>query len=95
MFSHYIRLNSVLDKEALQRATSVYLVDRTVPMLPEKLSNGICSLTPESDKLCFSAVFIMNEEAHIRDRWFGKTIIHSNRRFAYEEAARNSGRQGG
>lgn len=84
--SHYIQPNSVLDKEALQRATSVYLVDRTVPMLPEKLSNGICSLTPESDKLCFSAVFTMNEQAHIRNHWFGKTIIHSNRRFAYEEA---------
>ncbi|MCY7410734.1 MAG: ribonuclease R, partial [Chitinophagales bacterium] len=84
--SHYIRPDSILDKEALIRATSVYLVDRTVPMLPEKLSNGICSLTPESDKLCFSAVFEMNEVAEIRDRWFGKTIIHSNRRFAYESA---------
>ncbi len=84
--SHYIQPDSVLDKEALQRATSVYLVDRTVPMLPEKLSNGICSLTPESDKLCYSAVFEMNEEGDIRNRWFGRTIIHSNRRFAYEQA---------
>ncbi|MEO5675345.1 MAG: ribonuclease R [Chitinophagales bacterium] len=84
--SHYIQPDSVLDKEALQRATSVYLVDRTVPMLPEKLSNGICSLTPESDKLCYSAVFEMNEEGDIRKRWFGRTIIHSNRRFAYEQA---------
>ncbi|HYV95132.1 MAG TPA: ribonuclease R [Chitinophagales bacterium] len=84
--SHYIRPNAVLDKEALQRGTSVYLVDRTVPMLPEKLSNGICSLTPESDKLCFAAVFVMNENAEIKNRWFGKTIIHSNKRFAYEDA---------
>lgn len=84
--SHYIQPHSLLDKEALQRATSVYLVDRTVAMLPEKLSNGICSLTPENDKLCFSGVFIMNDQAQIKNRWFGKTIIHSNRRFAYEEA---------
>nr|MBA2407435.1 ribonuclease R [Chitinophagales bacterium] len=84
--THYIKPNSVLDKEALMRATSVYLVDRCVPMLPEKLSNGICSLTPENDKLCFSVVFIINGEGQIKNEWFGKTIIHSHRRFSYEEA---------
>jgi ribonuclease R len=84
--SHYILPGSPLDREAYARATSVYLVDRCVPMLPEKLSNGICSLTPESDKLCFSAVFVMNKDAEISKRWFGKTVIHSKRRFTYEEA---------
>jgi len=84
--SHYIKPNSPLDREAYLRATSVYLVDRCVPMLPEKLSNGICSLSPESDKLCFSAVFVMNKNGEIKNRWFGKTIIHSNRRLTYEEA---------
>jgi ribonuclease R len=84
--THYIKPNSALDKEALIRATSVYLVDRCVPMLPEKLSNGICSLTPENDKLCFSVVFLLNDEGQIKNEWFGKTIIHSQRRFSYEEA---------
>ncbi len=84
--SHYVQPNSALDKEALLRTTSVYLVDRAVPMLPEKLSNGICSLTPESDKLCFSAVFIINNKGVVKSEWFGKTIIHSQRRFSYEEA---------
>ena len=83
--SHYIAPDSALDKEALDRATSVYLVDRVIPMLPERLSNGLCSLRPNEDKLCFSAVFIMNEDAHIVNEWYGKTIIHSNRRFTYEE----------
>jgi ribonuclease R len=83
--SHYIAPDSALDKEALDRATSVYLVDRVIPMLPERLSNGLCSLRPNEDKLCFSAVFIMNEDAHITSEWYGKTIIHSNRRFTYEE----------
>ncbi len=83
--SHYIIPDSALDKEALDRATSVYLVDRVIPMLPERLSNGLCSLRPKEDKLCFSAVFEMNEEAHIITEWYGKTIIHSNRRFTYEE----------
>ena len=83
--SHYIIPDSALDKEALDRATSVYLVDRVIPMLPERLSNGLCSLRPHEDKLCFSAVFEMNEEAHIITEWYGKTIIHSNRRFTYEE----------
>jgi ribonuclease R len=83
--SHYIAPDSALDKEALDRATSVYLVDRVIPMLPERLSNGLCSLRPNEDKLCFSAVFIMDEDAQITNEWYGKTIIHSNRRFTYEE----------
>ncbi|MFA6401525.1 MAG: ribonuclease R [Salinivirgaceae bacterium] len=84
--THYVRPNSTLEKEAYERATSVYLVDRVVPMLPERLSNLICSLRPNEDKLCFSAVFEMDAEAHIIKQWFGKTIINSVRRFAYEEA---------
>lgn len=84
--THYIKPESALDQEALMRATSVYLVDRCVPMLPEKLSNGICSLTPETDKLCFAAVFVMDEKGDIKSEWFGKTIIHSDRRFSYEQA---------
>ena len=83
--THYVKMNSVLEKEASQRATSVYLVDRVVPMLPEKLSNGLCSLRPNEDKLTFSAVFNMDEEGKIHDEWFGRTIIHSDRRFTYEE----------
>ncbi len=83
--SHYIAPDSALDKEALDRATSVYLVDRVIPMLPERLSNGLCSLRPNEDKLCFSAVFELDEEAYIVNEWYGKTIIHSNRRFTYEE----------
>ncbi|MCX7728810.1 MAG: ribonuclease R [Bacteroidia bacterium] len=83
--SHYVKPHSELDKEALQRGTSVYLVDRTVPMLPEKLSNNICSLRPNEDRLCFSAVFLMDDYARIHHQWFGKTIIHSNKRFTYEE----------
>jgi len=84
--THYVRPNSTLEKEAYERATSVYLVDRVVPMLPERLSNLICSLRPNEDKLCFSAVFELDEEAHIIKQWFGKTIINSVRRFSYEEA---------
>lgn len=84
--SHYVKPGSKLEEEACKRGTSVYLVDRTVPMLPERLSNGLCSLRPEEDKLTFSAVFTMNEEGRIKDEWFGKTIIHSSRRFTYEEA---------
>jgi ribonuclease R len=83
--SHYIQPDSALDKEALDRATSVYLVDRVIPMLPERLSNGLCSLRPKEDKLCFAAVFELDEEAHVIEEWFGKTIIHSDRRFTYEE----------
>ena len=83
--SHYIKPESALDKEAEDRGTSVYLVDRVIPMLPERLSNGLCSLRPKEDKLCFAAVFELDEEAHIINEWFGKTIIHSDRRFTYEE----------
>ncbi len=84
--SHYVNLNSSLEKEAQHRATSVYLVDRVIPMLPERLSNGVCSLRPNEDKLCFAAVFEMDDQANIHDQWFGRTVIHSNRRFTYEEA---------
>ncbi len=84
--THYVKEGSVLDKEAYQRATSVYLVDRTIPMLPEKLSNEICSLNPREDKLTFSAVFEINEQAKVINEWFGRTIIYSDRRFTYEEA---------
>ena len=83
--THYVIPGSVLDQEAFNRATSVYLVDRTVPMLPELLSNELCSLRPDEDKLCFSAVFRMDAHAKIINTWLGKTIIRSNRRFAYEE----------
>lgn len=86
--AHYVRPFTHLDKEAGERATSVYLVDRTVPMLPEKLSNGVCSLRPHEDKLCFSAVFEMDEHAHVKNYWIGKTVIHSDKRFTYEEAQR-------
>ncbi|MFM7216753.1 MAG: ribonuclease R [Bacteroidota bacterium] len=84
--AHYIRPGTSLDKEAYDRATSVYLVDRTVPMLPEKLSNGVCSLRPHEDKLCFSAVFEMNDRAQVLDSWIGRTVIHSDHRFTYESA---------
>ena len=84
--THYIDEKSKLEKEAYHRATSVYLVDRTIPMLPEKLSNGLCSLRPHEDKLTFSAVFEMDETGRLYDTWIGKTIIHSDRRYAYEEA---------
>jgi len=86
--SHYVKTKTILDREAYDRGTSVYLVDRVVPMLPEKLSNGVCSLKPNEDKLTFSAVFRMNEEGVVLDEWFGRTVIHSNRRFNYEEAQR-------
>ena len=84
--SYYVSPDTVLDKEAYLRGTSVYLVDRTVPMLPEKLSNGVCSLRPDEDKLCFSAVFKLDQNAQVLDQWFGKTVIRSKRRFTYEEA---------
>lgn len=83
--AHYIIPDSALDKEAFERGTSVYLVDRVIPMLPERLSNGLCSLRPNEDKLCFAAVFELDGEANIKNEWFGKTVIHSNRRFTYEE----------
>lgn len=84
--THYVTPNTLIEEEAESRATSVYLVDRVIPMLPERLSNGVCSLRPNEDKLCFSAIFEMDDDANISKEWFGKTIIHSDRRFAYEEA---------
>ena len=84
--SHYVKPHSILDQEAYDRATSVYLVDRVVPMLPEVLSNGVCSLRPKEEKYTFSAVFIMNLNGDILEEWFGKTVIYSDHRFAYEEA---------
>ncbi len=84
--THYVRPHSVLDDEAVERGTSVYLVDRTVPMLPERLSNELCSLRPNETSLCFSAVFTLNEQLDILDEWFGRTVIHSDRRFTYAEA---------
>ena len=84
--THYVRPGTELDKEALKRTTSVYLVDRVLPMLPEKLSNNLCSLVPDKDRYTFSAIFEFNEKHQIVSRWFGKTIIHSQRRFTYEEA---------
>ena len=83
--THYLKTKTILDKEAVQRATSVYLVDRCIPMLPEVLSNFLCSLRPNEEKLCFSAVFELDHESQIQNQWFGKTIINSNRRFTYEE----------
>ena len=83
--SHYVRPSSAIDKEALDRGTSVYLVDRTIPMLPEKLCNNVCSLRPDEEKLTFSVVFEMDDDAKIYDRWIGKTIIKSCRRYNYEE----------
>ncbi|MDR3226262.1 MAG: ribonuclease R [Prevotellaceae bacterium] len=84
--THYVAPDTEIDKEASERATSVYLVDRTVPMLPERLSNFICSLRPNEEKLCFSAVFQLDEKANVSNEWFGRTVIYSNRRFTYEEA---------
>ncbi|TCD26950.1 ribonuclease R [Pedobacter psychrodurus] len=84
--SHYVIQGTDLDKEAYSRATSVYLVDRVIPMLPERLSNGVCSLRPHEDKLCFAAVFELDEQANIQSEWYGRTVIHSDRRFSYEEA---------
>ena len=84
--THYVRPGDIIDKEAVARATSVYLVDRTVPMLPEALSNNLCSLRPNEEKLTFSAVFEMNSKAKLINSWFGRTVIKSDRRFAYEEA---------
>ena len=83
---HYVKPGTKLDEEAYKRATSVYLVDRCVPMLPERLSNGICSLKPHEDRLAFSVIFTLDSEGNILDMWQGKTIIHSDRRFAYEDA---------
>ena len=84
--SHYVHPGTILDEEAYNRATSVYLVDRVVPMLPEKLSNGVCSLRPHEEKFTFSAVFEMDDNGKIKKEWFGRTVIYSDRRFTYEEA---------
>ncbi len=84
--SHYLQPGTLLDDEAYRRATSVYLVDRVVPMLPEVLSNGVCSLRPNEEKYTFSAVFEMDANANIKKEWFGRTVTYSDRRFAYEDA---------
>ena len=84
--SHYVQPDTILDDEAFARATSVYLVDRVVPMLPEKLSNGVCSLRPNEEKLTFSAVFELDDKANLKNQWFGRTVTYSDQRFAYEEA---------
>jgi ribonuclease R len=84
--TYYVKPRTELEREAADRATSVYLVDRTIPMLPESLSNKLCSLRANEDKFTFSAVFELNEHGQIQQEWFGRTVIHSNRRFTYEEA---------
>jgi len=84
--THYVIPGDIIDKEGYNRATSVYLVDRCVPMLPERLSNFVCSLRPNEEKLCYSAVFELNEDAKVISQWFGRTVINSDRRFTYEEA---------
>jgi ribonuclease R len=84
--THYVKTGSLVEEEARQRATSIYLVDRVVPMLPERLSNHICSLNPHEDKLTYSAVFELNDKAEVLSEWFGRTIINSDKRFSYAEA---------
>lgn len=84
--THYVTPDSIVENEAFGRATSVYLVDRVVPMIPEKLSNMVCSLRPNEEKLCYSIVFELDENADILDQWIGRTIINSDKRFDYEEA---------
>ena len=84
--SHYVKVDSALDVEARERGTSVYLVDRTIPMLPEILSNDLCSLVPHKDRLTMSAVFILDKNTKVKSEWFGRTVIHSKKRFTYEEA---------
>ncbi len=84
--SHYLKTDTILDDEAYERATSVYLVDRVVPMLPEVLSNNACSLRPNEEKYTFSAIFELDDKAILQNQWFGRTVINSNERFAYEEA---------
>lgn len=84
--SHYVKPGTKLDDEAYNRGTSVYLVDRCVPMLPERLSNGVCSLRPNEDKLCYSAIFTLDKDGKVEDEWFGRTAINSNYRLTYEEA---------
>jgi ribonuclease R/exosome complex exonuclease DIS3/RRP44 len=84
--THYVKPDSKIEAEALKRATSVYLVDRCVPMLPERLSNGVCSLRPHEEKLCYSTIFKMDSDGNILDTWYGRTVIYSDHRFAYEQA---------
>ena len=84
--SFFVKPGTELDKEAVARATSVYLVDRTIPMLPEVLSNDLCSLKPDEDRLAVSTVFTLDAEANIKSEWFGETVIHSAKRFTYENA---------
>lgn len=84
--THYVRTGTLLDEDAFDRATSVYLVDRTVPMLPERLSNVLCSLRPDETKLTFAAVFQMDSKGKVHKEWFGRTVIHSDHRFSYEQA---------
>ena len=84
--SHYVKPGTAIDREAYERGTSVYLVDRTIPMLPEKLCNGVCSLRPNEDKLCFSVLMELNEKAEVLKTWFGKSVINSDTRYSYEEA---------
>ncbi len=84
--SQYVKVGSALDKEARERGTSVYLVDRTIPMLPEILSNDLCSLVPNQDRLTMSAVFVIDKNAEVKSEWYGRTVIHSQKRFTYEEA---------
>ena len=84
--SHYVRPESAIDREAQERGTSVYLVDRTIPMLPEALANDLCSLIPHTDRLTVGAVFIIDKQARVWGEWFGRTVIHSRKRFTYEEA---------
>ncbi|MBQ9203159.1 MAG: ribonuclease R [Prevotella sp.] len=83
--SHYVKEGSIIDKEATKRATSVYLVDRTIPMLPERLCNFICSLRPDEEKLCYSVIFVLDEEANVKNFHIAHTVIKSNRRYCYEE----------
>ncbi len=84
--THYVTEGSLIDQEAIRRGTSVYLVDRTIPMLPEVLSNDLCSLNPNEDKLTFSAIFIVNDKCEVQKKWFGETVINSDKRFTYKEA---------
>ena len=93
--SHYVRDNDGIDIEAKERATSVYLVDRVIPMLPEILSNDLCSLRPNEDRLAFSAIFELNPDAEIKSAWYGQTVIHSDKRFSYEEAQEVLDKQSG
>ena len=93
--SHYVRESEPLDQEAKERGTSVYLVDRVIPMLPEVLSNDLCSLRPNEDRLAFSAIFELDKDAHIKSEWYGQTVIHSDKRFSYEEAQEVLDKQAG